>query len=199
MRPDGLRQRGLIVHAQVACEEDDGGAHRVRRVLTCSAAATASPLRTTTPHSAAAPVAPTPPTTTVRVRARRRRPSSTRLDPIPGDRTDRDDVRLERARRGLERLERRVGAEVRDAPAARAQREPERDQPELVLLPGEARQERARPDAAAPIAAQAEQAPAEHVRREVLLRDRRLAALPALPELVKVGEKDVPQEARRSS
>ena len=26
VRPDGLRQRGLIVYAQVACEEDDGGA-----------------------------------------------------------------------------------------------------------------------------------------------------------------------------
>src|SRR5205823_12059664 len=52
----------------------------------------------------------------------------------------------------------------------------------------------ASPDAAAPVAAQSEQAPAEHVRREVLLRDRRLVALPALPEVVKIEKDNVCEE-----
>ena len=52
-----------------------------------------------------------------------------------------------------------------------------------------------RPEAVTPAAAQAEQPPAEHVRGEVLLGDRRLAALPALAELVEVGEDDVREDA----
>ena len=66
-----------------------------------------------------------------------------------------DDERgLEGACRRVERLERRVAAEVGDPPPAGAQREPERDQAKVVLLTREAGEQRERAEAAAPAAGQ---------------------------------------------
>ena len=94
-------------------------------------------------------------------------------------------------RGALDRFERRVAAEVRDAPALRAEREPERDEPELVLLARQARQQRDRADAPAPAAREAEQATAKHAGREVLLGDRDLLALPARTEVAQVRKDDL--------
>ena len=89
-------------------------------------------------------------------------------------------------------LEWRIGAEKDDAPSARPQREAERDQSEVVLFARRARQDRARADSSAPASREAEQSTPEERRCEVLLRDRHLAALPALAKLVQVGHDDVP-------
>ena len=98
-------------------------------------------------------------------------------------------------------LDRHVSTEVGDAEVARAQREPERDQPEVVLLAREAREQRARPIATTPAASQPEQPAPEDGRREVLLSHRDLATLPALAELVEIRENDLGQrrvEGRRA-
>ncbi len=92
-----------------------------------------------------------------------------------------------------DRLQRRVGSEERDAPALPAQREPERDQREIVLLAGNAREQRARARAVAPAAREAEQSPAQQRTGEVLLSDRGVSTLPALAQLVQVGQHGIAQ------
>ena len=123
--------------------------------------------------------------------------TETRCDPVDTrgvDGVEDDERRRERARGGLGRLERGVASEVGDPPAARPERHAECDQPELVPLSGQARQERRRAEAVAPAARQSEQTSAEDARGEVLLGDRRLAARPALAEVVEIREDDVGQE-----
>src|SRR4029079_1036514 len=90
--------------------------------------------------------------------------------------------------------DRGVGAEVDDAPAARAQRDSEGEEAEIVLFPGGAREDCDRPDAPAPAACEPEEAPSKQCGGEVLLRDRHVAALPALAELVEIWNDDVAQE-----
>ena len=63
------------------------------------------------------------------------------------------------------------------------------------MLTRHAREQGARTGASVPIAREPEQAPAQHLAGEVLVRDGRLAALPAISELPQVGEDDVAQHA----
>ncbi len=56
-----------------------------------------------------------------------------------------------------ERVERRVGPEERDPPAALAQREAEDDERQIVLLPRRTGQESARPGTLIPAAGEAEE------------------------------------------
>ena len=70
-----------------------------------------------------------------------------------------------------EALDRRVGPEVSDTPAAAVEREAERDQAQVVELARRAGQDRPRAVARVPPAADPEQAPADQVAGEVLLRD----------------------------
>ena len=92
------------------------------------------------------------------------------------------------------RADGRVAAEVRDAPAELAQRDPERDEPERVVLAGDAREHRPPPAAAAPAPRPAQHPALEKAAGVVLLRDRRLAALPAVAELAQVGQHHVAQD-----
>lgn len=96
---------------------------------------------------------------------------------------DYDERRVARVRGFLQRLGWSVRAEEQDPPAVRAEREPERQQADVVLFAGCAREQRERPRAAAPEAGQREQAPADQVAREVLLRNVERAALPAVADL----------------
>ena len=138
--------------------------------------------------------APAPPSPTRCLRASSRRRGSLAVDASGVDGGEDDELRCERVRRGFGGVERRVAAEVGDPPAAGPERQAEGDQPELVPLAREAREQCERAEAAAPAACEAEQPPAEDARREVLLRDRGVAARPALAEIVEVGEHDVGQE-----
>ena len=90
----------------------------------------------------------------------------------------------------LDRLERRVRAEVGDSPPARPERERERQGTEVVLLPGETGDQCDWPDPEAPAAGKPEHAPTDDTRGEVLLRHGRLPALPSIAELVKEGDED---------
>ena len=71
---------------------------------------------------------------------------------------------------------------------------PNSRQPEVVALARRAGQQRARPHAAVPAPGQRDQPPAQHHAREVLLRDRGLAALPALAQLAQVGQQHVARQ-----
>ena len=104
-------------------------------------------------------------------------PGLARPDALARDRREHDQVRVVRAR-AFDLVERRVAAEVRDPPATRVQREPERDQTELVLLSGKAREQGDRPEAAPPPAREPQHPAANDARREMLLANRRLAAPP---------------------
>ena len=96
----------------------------------------------------------------------------------PGDRArEHDRRRLERLGRLDDRSDRGAGAEVADAPAVAPQQQPERHEREVVLLALDAREQRSRPLAAIPAAREATQPSSDEVAREVLLRDRDLAAL----------------------
>ena len=75
-----------------------------------------------------------------------------------------------------------------------AQREPEQQQPEVVALARRAGQQRARPAPRSQPRASATSRPRSTDAREVLLRDRGLAALPALAELVQVGQQHVARQ-----
>ena len=72
------------------------------------------------------------------------------------DRREHDETGLESVRGVVDRLERRIASEIRDAPAVRAQCESERHQAQFVPLTGKASQEGNRTDAATPPACQAE-------------------------------------------
>ena len=90
--------------------------------------------------------------------------------------------------------ERRVRPQERDAPAPAPQCQTEADQPQVVLVAGQTRQQCQRRAAAAPAASEAEQPAAQHGARKMLLPDRRLAAFPALPELAEVGQHSIAQD-----
>jgi hypothetical protein len=90
--------------------------------------------------------------------------------------------------------DRRVVAEEDDAPAARAQREPEGEEPQVVLLAGRAGEDRHRSHALAPAAGEPEQAATQQRRGVVLLGDRHGSPLPLLAELVQVRHDDVAEE-----
>ena len=111
-----------------------------------------------------------------------------------GQGDDHDRVGLQLLHRVRQRVHRRVRAQVGDAPAALAQREPEQQQPEVVALARRAGQQRARSHAAVPAPGQRDQPPAQHHAREVLLRDRGLAALPALAQLAQVGQQHLARQ-----
>ena len=76
-----------------------------------------------------------------------------------------------------------------------AERKPEADQPEIVLISGNAGEQCVGTATAPPAARQGEQTAAEERAGEVLLRDRCLSVRPALAELVEVGKDRVPQDA----
>ena len=82
-------------------------------------------------------------------------------------------------------VDRGVGAEVAEAPAVLAQREPEAQQPELVALAGGAREDRAGTVPAAPAPGEAAQPARDERAPEVLLRD---PDVPLLPARAEVGE-----------
>src|SRR5678816_1772338 len=103
------------------------------------------------------------------------------------DGADHDELGVACARGVGDAYERGVGTEVHDAPPPGAQRETEDDQAEVVLLARGAREHDPRPEPATPPAGEAEEAPAEDARGEVLLRHRDLAPLPAVAELVAVS------------
>src|SRR5581483_11878046 len=75
-----------------------------------------------------------------------------------------------------------------------AQGESESEEAEVVLFPGSAREDRERPDASSPAACEPEEAPTKQRGGEVLLRDRHLAALPTLAQLVQIRNDDVAEE-----
>ena len=87
-----------------------------------------------------------------------------------------------------EAVDRRVRAEVGDAPAAAVQGEAERDQPEVVLLARRAGEDRTRPLARVPAAADPQQPSTDQVAGEVLLGDGRVARRPPLAEVDEVGK-----------
>ena len=87
-----------------------------------------------------------------------------------------------------------VGAEVGDPPAAGAKDETERQQPEVVILGRRAGQHGERARAAAPAAREGEESSMDEIRREVLLGDPDLAALPAGAELAQVREDQVAKD-----
>ena len=101
---------------------------------------------------------------------------------------DDDKIRLEAAGSVHEALDRRVRAEVGDAPASPVQREAECDQPEVVQLARRASEDRARSLARVPATADPQQPAPDQVAGEVLLCDCRLARRPPLAELDEVGE-----------
>ena len=101
---------------------------------------------------------------------------------------------MEAAAHVVDRLDRRVGAEIDDAPAARAQREPERDEAEVVVLARQAGEHGRGADPHAPAAGDAEQPATQDGGGEVLLGDRCVAACPALSELAQVGQHDFAQQ-----
>ena len=108
---------------------------------------------------------------------------------------DDDERRLQQIRCLDQREQRSIGSEVGDPPAVSAEREPEADQPEIVLISGNAREQCVRTATAPPVARQGEQTAAQQRAGEVLLRDRCLSVRPALAELVEVGKDRVPQDA----
>src|ERR1039458_3917246 len=108
---------------------------------------------------------------------------------------DDDERRLQQIRCLYQREQRSVGSEVGDPPAVSAEREPEADQPEIVLISGNAGEQCAGTATTPPAARQGEQTAAQERAGEVLLRDRYLSVRPALAELVEVGKDRVPQDA----
>ena len=107
------------------------------------------------------------------------------------ERRDDDDLGRDSTRSVRDRLDRRVGAEEGDAPTAVAQRERENDEAEVVLVARGCCEERVPAAPTTPAPAEPEQASAEEVAREVLLRHRDLAALPALTEVAEDGQDDL--------
>ena len=107
-----------------------------------------------------------------------------------GDREDHG-VGPERARLLLDGRERRVLSEVRDAPTAAPESQAEGEQPQVVKLSRRACEQCVRPHTGSPAAGEPEQPTADDVAREVLLGDGRLAAGPALAQLVEVRKNDV--------
>src|ERR687898_2350577 len=98
------------------------------------------------------------------------------------DGTQHDQAGFDFAARLVDGLDGSVNAEEGDAPAARAERQPKGDQAEVVLLTGQTREHGRRPEAQSPTPTEPEKPPAQHAGGEVLLRDRGVAAFPALPE-----------------
>src|SRR3954464_105623 len=87
--------------------------------------------------------------------------------------------------------QRRVRAEKCDSPAVVAvEREPEADQPDVVELAGRAREHGETASIAVPTLRNGEQAPADDVRREMLLRPRDLAALPLTADVAEARKDD---------
>ena len=78
-------------------------------------------------------------------------------------------------------------------PRARSAR-PNAIRPRSCCSPGRQASTARRAEPEAPAARQAEQPPAQHAGREVLLCDRGVAALPALSELAQVRQHDVAQQ-----
>ena len=78
------------------------------------------------------------------------------------------------------------------SPGNTREREPEADQPEIVLISGYAGEQCVGTATAPPLARQGEQTAAQQRAGEVLLRDRCLSLRPALAELVEVGKDRVP-------
>ena len=107
---------------------------------------------------------------------------------------DDDERGLRGARRVHNGVDRRIGAEIYDAPGTRSQRQPKGDQPEIVLLPGRARKHGALAKAAAPTARETEEAATQKARGEVLLRDRGLAAFPTVADVAQVRNDDVTED-----
>jgi hypothetical protein len=88
-----------------------------------------------------------------------------------------DDERGLQQIRGLDQREQRgIGSEVGDPPAVRSEREPEADQPEIVLISGNAGEECVWTPTVPPAARQGEQTAAQQRAGEVLLCNRCLSA-----------------------
>jgi hypothetical protein len=131
----------------------------------------------------------------------RRRPSQPRevaedvVEPLGIRGRDDDAVRAQLASFLLERRDRCVLAEIRDPPAAVAQSQAERDQPEVVVLVRRAGEQRVGARPLAPAPPEPKQPAPEDVAREMLLRDACVAALPRLTEIVEVRQHDVAQDS----
>ena len=119
-----------------------------------------------------------------------------RREPAEGvrvDPADDDEHRVDRVRGVDDALDRRVTTQVGNSPTARPKREAEGDQAEVMLLAGKARKQDARTETASPASTESEQPASEYRGREVLLSDRYLASLPAIAQIVQVGEHDLGQ------
>ena len=79
------------------------------------------------------------------------------------------------------------------APAVAVQDDPERHQPQVVLLAGRAGQQRAGTVAVTPSAGQAGQAAAQDAAGEMLTRDAGLPAGPAVAEIAQIGQDHLAQ------
>src|ERR671910_465716 len=93
-----------------------------------------------------------------------------------------------------DRVDRAVGAEVGNPPAAAAQGDPEGQQAEFVLFARYAGEDGARALALPPALGKAKEASSDEVGGEVLLGDRDLAGLPPFSEPVQVRKYDIPQD-----
>ena len=100
-----------------------------------------------------------------------RRRGSSGVDELLPDAVEHGQGRLDASAGVLDRVDRRVAAEVDDPPAARAEREPEGDQAEVVPLARKAGKQCGGTASLAPTARETEQPAAQHARGEVLLRD----------------------------
>src|SRR4029450_5161541 len=89
--------------------------------------------------------------------------------------------------------DRAVGAQVGDAPATAAPGPPEDPEPEFVVFTWHAGEHGARPMALTPALGQAQETSPEQVGGEMLLGDRNLAGLPALPQAVEIRKDGVLQ------
>ena len=84
---------------------------------------------------------------------------------------DDDERRLQQIGCVDQREQRSIGSEVGDPPAVSSERKPEADQPEIVLISGNAGEQCVGTATAPPAARQGEQTAAEQRAGEVLLRD----------------------------
>lgn len=103
--------------------------------------------------------------------------------------------RLKQIRRLQKGGQRSIGPQVGDPPPMSPERESEADQAEVVLISGNAGEQRMGTATAAPVTAQGEEPSAQERAGEVLLCDRGLSSRPAIAELVEVGEDRVLQDA----
>ena len=127
-------------------------------------------------------------------RAARQVTHVTRLELRCFEHGENDHLGCDAASRVRDRLDRGIGAEKRDAPAAISQDQSEDDEPEIVLLAGRSSEQRVMSRPATPATAERHEPAADEVAREVLLRDRDLAALPSLADVLQQRQDHFAQE-----